>query len=181
MLSVSFFIFMILVLKVLLIPFAAIMVFVNVIDIINWGFDNFLSNFRIFGIVFLVLIAVVLLSYLIYAAIMGEKYCVIFEMDEKGIVHEQQPQQFRKAQKLGAVTAAAGGVTGGFTTAGAGLLAASHNATVSDFDRVRRVKPRRWFHVIKVNQLLTHNQIYVRNEDFDFVYDFIKSHCPNAK
>ena len=74
------------------------------------------------------------------------------------------------------------GVAGGsFSTAGAGMLAASKNASVSEFAKVRKVKPRRWLGVIKVNQLLERNQVYVRKEDFDFVYDFIKSHCPNAK
>jgi hypothetical protein len=36
-------------------------------------------------------------------------------------------------------------------------------------------------HVIKVNQLFEHNQVYVRKEDFDFVYNYIKSRCPKAK
>jgi hypothetical protein len=46
---------------------------------------------------------------------------------------------------------------------------------------VRKVKRRRWMHLIKVNQLLDRNQVYVRKEDYDFVYDFIKSHCPKVK
>ena len=109
------------------------------------------------------------------------KYIVLFEMDENEIKHEQEPMQFKKAQKMAAVTAAAGAVSGSFTTAGAGMLAASHNSSTSPFAHVRRVRPIRWLNTIKVNQLLNHNQIYVPKEDFDFVYEFIKSHCPKVK
>ena len=132
-------------------------------------------------IVMAVFFGLTILGVLLVAAKYGGKYIVLFEMDEKGIVHMQEPKQFKKAQKMGAVTAMAGAAVGSFTTAGAGMLAASKNASVSEFARVRKVKPRRWLHVIKVNQRLNRNQVYVRKEDFDFVYDFIKSHCPNAK
>ena len=109
------------------------------------------------------------------------KYIVLFEMDENGIKHEQEPMQFQRAQKLAAVTAVGGAAGGSLTTAGAGMLAASHNASTSPFAYVRRVRPIRWLSTIKVNQLLNHNQIYVPKEDFDFVYEFIKNHCPKVK
>lgn len=121
------------------------------------------------------------LGVLVVAIMYGGKYIVLFEMDEKEIAHIQEPRQFRKAQKMGAVTAMAGAAAGNFTAAGAGLLSATRNSSTSILANVRRVKPRRWLHVIKVNQLLNKNQIYVPSEDFDFVYDFLKKHCLNAK
>ena len=171
---------LILILKVLLIPFAAIMVFVNVIDIINWGFDNFLSNFKIFGIVFLALIAVVLLSYLIYAAIMGGKYCVIFEMDEKGIKHRQIPSQAKKAGKIAGAAVVGGVATGNFSTIGAGI-AASRTEMYSEFSKIKKIKvyPRR--NLIKINETLEHNQVYAADVDFEFVKNYICEHCPGAK
>ena len=171
---------LILILKVLLIPFAAIMVFVNVIDIINWGFNNFLSNLKIFGIVFLVLVAVVLLSYLIYAAIMGGKYCVIFEMDEKGINHRQIPSQAKKAKKIAGAAVAGGIATGNFSTIGAGI-AASRTEMYSEFSRIKKIKiyPRR--NLIKINETLEHNQVYAADVDFEFVKNYICERCPNAK
>ena len=132
-------------------------------------------------IVLAIFFGLTILGVLLVAAKYGGKYIVLFEMDEKGIVHMQEPKQFKKAQKLGAVTAMAGAAGGSLSTAGAGMLAASRNSSTSEFSKVRKVKPRRWLHVIKVNQLLNHNQIYVSKEDFDFVYDFIKSHCPKVK
>lgn len=156
-------------------------VFGTILYAIHGDWDGLLGMGKAMLLVLAIFLGLTVLGVLVVAIFYRGRYIVLFEMDEKGIVHEQQPQQFRKAQKMGAVTAAAGGVTGGFTTAGAGLLAASHNATTSEFARVRRVKPRRWLHVIKVNELIERNQIYVQNEDFDFVYDFIKSHCPKVK
>lgn len=117
----------------------------------------------------------------VVAMMYGGKYIVLFEMDEKGIAHIQLPQQYKKAQVMGLIAALAGVATGNPTTAGAGLLAATHNKSISDFTKVRSIKANPKLNVIKVNQRLYKNQVYVPDESFDFVYDYIKSHCPNAK
>lgn len=117
----------------------------------------------------------------VMAAIYKGKYIVLFEMGEKEISHIQVPEQFKKAQKLGKITAMAGAARGSFATAGAGTLATTKQASISEYSKVRKVKPSRWLHVIKVNELIERNQIYVPDEDFDFVYDYIKSRCPKAK
>ena len=122
-----------------------------------------------------------LLGVLVLAIIYGGKYIVLFEMDENEVAHIQVPRQFKKAQALGAITALAGGAAGHLSTAGAGLLSATKNSSTSEFKNVRSVKAHRRLHVIKVNQLLNRNQVYVPDADFDFVYDWIKSRCVNAK
>ena len=104
-------------------------------------------------IVLAIFFGLTILGVLLVAAKYGGKYIVLFEMDEKGIVHMQEPKQFKKAQRLGAVTAMAGAAGGSLSTAGTGMLAASRNSSTSEFSKVRKVKPRRWLHVIKVNQL----------------------------
>jgi hypothetical protein len=35
--------------------------------------------------------------------------------------------------------------------------------------------------VIKVNEPLAKNQVYVEKSDYDFVYGFIRARCPHAK
>lgn len=115
------------------------------------------------------------------AALYGGKYVVLFEMDETEVKHIQMPRQVRKAEVVGLITALVGLAAKRPTTAGAGLLSAGKSSTTSVFEQVHRVVPRRAFHLIKVNQLLNKNQIYVPDEDFDFVYEFIKSRCKNAK
>lgn len=121
------------------------------------------------------------LGVLVIAAMYNGKYIVMFEMDEHQIKHIQVSEQFRKAKKMGQINAFAGMMSGNFTLAGAGLLMASKDTSVSDYTKVRRVKPRRRMHVIKVNEFIEKNQIYVTDEDFDFVYEYIKSRCVNAK
>ena len=155
--------------------------FFAIIAAINGDWKTLVGMTKACGVVLAIFLGLTILSMFVMAAIYKGKYIVLFEMDEKEISHIQVPEQFKKAQKLAAVTAMAGAAGGSFTAAGAGMLAASKNSSTSVFAHVKRVKARRWMHVIKVNELFEHNQVYVRKEDFDFVYDFIKSRCPKAK
>lgn len=140
--------------------------------------DGFIKIWLIVMVVFFVII---LISYLIVVWMNGGKYVVNFTMDEKRLIHEQVPVQYDRARKVGILAAIVGIFAKRPVAAGAGALAASRNTSVSVFDKVRRVKPRRGQNLIKVNQSLERNQVYVPDEDFDFVLDFIRKHCPNAK
>ncbi len=136
---------------------------------------------KIWLIVMVVFFVIILISYLIVVWMNGGKYVVNFTMDEKRLIHEQVPVQYERARKVGILAALVGIFAKRPVAAGAGALAASRNTSVSVFDKVRRVKPRRGQNLIKVNQSLERNQVYVPDEDFDFVLDFIRKHCPNAK
>ena len=140
--------------------------------------DGFIKIWLIVMVVFFVII---LISYLIVVWMNGGKYVVNFTMDEKRLIHEQVPVQYDRARKVGLLAALVGIFAKRPAAAGAGALAASRDTSISVFDKVRRVKPRRGQNLIKVNQSLERNQVYVPDEDFDFVLDFIRKHCPNAK
>lgn len=156
--------------------------FILLLDLIDWGFsaEHLLKNLQILGWFLLGMTGLVGISTLIYAAIMGGKYCVLFEMDEAGVNHRQVPAQAEKARQLGKLTVAAGLAGRRISTVSAGM-AAQRTEMYSDFSKVRRVKvyPRR--ELIKVNGLLQHNQVYAKGEDFGFVRDFILTHCKNRK
>ena len=122
-----------------------------------------------------------LLGYLVVALMYHGKYVVLFEMNDDQISHIQIAEQYEKAQKIGLITALVGIAAKRPSTVGAGMLSMGRQASTSTFANVRKVKPRRWMNLIKVNQLLNKNQVYVPDEDFDFVCDFIKTHCPQAK
>ena len=122
-----------------------------------------------------------LLGYLVVALMYHGKYVVLFEMNDKEVSHIQIAEQYRKAQKIGVLTALVGIAAKRPGTVGAGMMSTARQASTSVFANVRKVKPRRRMHLIKVNQLLNKNQVYVPEEDYDFVYDYIKSHCPQAK
>ena len=121
-----------------------------------------------------------IVSYLLLAFIFNRKYMVLFEMDENGILHRQMQKQVKKAQVLAFITAMAGLMAKRPTTVGAGLLSATKTSSYSTFASVRSVKAYPGRHLIKVNEPFNYNQIYV-DEDFDFVYNFIREHCPKVK
>lgn len=136
-----------------------------------------------YGVMCLVILLgpVLILAYLIVARSYGWRYMVLFEMNEKGILHRQMKSQFKKAQALGWVSAMAGMMTGSMSAAGAGLLAASRASMYSEFGKVKAVIVKRGFSTIKVNGRFMHNQVYAGPGDFDFVLDYINRHTPQAK
>lgn len=145
----------------------------------NW--NGVIGMFKAMGIVLGIFAVLTFLGTALLSLVYGGKYVVLFEMDDKEIVHIQMPAQQQKARKLGILTFFVGLFAKRPTTMGAGLLSTTKNASTSEFKKVRRVRSRRWLHTIKVNQLFERNQVYVPDDDYDFVYDFIKSHCPNLK
>ena len=160
-----------------------IFAFVAIIDAgdqSDFWWDGFLELAKIFGYILAGMTALVGVSCLLYAAMMGGKYCVIFEMDEHGVNHKQLPSQAKKARVIAGLTVLAGAASGNLSTVGAGLGAA-RTEMYSEFAKVRKVKayPRR--HVIKVNERLNHNQVYAAKEDFAFVESFIRAHCPQKQ
>ena len=134
---------------------------------------------------FLILMAVFVVigyvAYVIVAWVYGWKYVVLFTLNEKEVVHQQMPRQVKKAQVLGALTAMVGGLAGKPGVVGAGLLTASKTSSTSKLADVAHLIPNRRRNLIKVNQLFNRNRIYVPDEDFDFVYDFLRKHCTKAK
>jgi hypothetical protein len=111
----------------------------------------------------------------------GWKYTVLFIMDEKEVVHQQMPRTIKKGQLFGELAMLAGAAAGKPGIVGTGLLAKSRTSMTSTLENVERLIPCRWMNLIKVNQLLAKNRVYVTDEDFDFVYNFLCTHCPKAK
>ncbi len=142
--------------------------------------DRLMYNLRFFGYFIIGMTVISVLGYLIYAIIMGGKYCVIFEMDEKGINHKQIPAQAEKAKKIAGATMLAGAASGRLSTVGVGM-SASRTEMYTEFSRVKKIKAYPSKNLIKVNEKLSHNQVYTKKEDFEFVKDFIVSHCENLK
>ena len=155
----------------------------TIVDIIDWpenAGESALGNLKMFGFFLIGMTVLTLIGYFIYAAIMGFRYSVEFEMDEKGVLHSQVAEQAKKAKKIAKITSAAGASTGSLSTVAVGMNA-SRTEMYSEFSKVKKVKAYPRKNLIKVNGLLNHNQVYVSNEDFDFVKEYIISHCPNLK
>ena len=147
----------------------------------DFSLESLLDISMVFVGLMLVFAVIVFLAYVILAWHYGWKYVVLFTMDKSEIVHQQMPYQVKKAQVLGALAAMIGGAAGNLGMVGTGVLAASRTTSISTLVRVNRLIPVRRMNLIKVNQKLHKNRIYVPDEDFDFVYDFLCQQCINAK
>lgn len=128
----------------------------------------------------IILFALSIVAYLILAGIYGWKYIVLFEMNEEGIRHIHMAKQFKTAEAVGWLTALAGAVAQNPGASGTGLLAATKQETVSEFSKVKKMKILRGFHTVKLDALLSHNQIYAYDKDYDFVVEYIKTRIPDT-
>ena len=165
--------------------FAVILIFMVFLshwdDITNGNFEVIFHDLRMFGYIMLGCIVLTIIAYLIVAAQYGWNYIIQFTMDEEGFLHEQIPAQKETARKIGKTLAGTGALTLSPGRVGQGMLIANHTSLASDFKLVRKVKPLRKWHTIKVNEPFAKNQIYCDSEDFDFVLNYILEHCPKLK
>ena len=144
--------------------------------------DGIAPAFKIFIIIMgggAVLMAILLaIAYLFIALIYGGKYYVLFKMDNNGVNHIQLDKQFKKAQALGFLTTLLGAASGNIVAGGAGILAAAKMSLYTNFKKVKSIKIHARRNTIYLNETLTRNQIYANNKDFQFVKEYILSHCP---
>ena len=147
----------------------------------GWDVDMLIGMASTLGIVALVMLVLGLIGYFVYAAISGWKYAVLFIMDEKEVVHQQMPNTVKKGQLIGALTILAGLASGRPGAVGTGVLAQSRLSMTSTLAHVERLISCRKINLIKVNERFEKNRVYVNTEDFDFVYDFLLTHCTHLK
>lgn len=171
------------VLKVMGLSALIVAVFVLVIDLVEDGriTPPASGQTKVLVLVILFMILLTVLSYVILAALYGWKYFVLFEMDEKQIVHIQMPKQVELAQAVGWLTVMAGIAAGRPSVIGTGLISSSKYTSTSVYTDIRNVIGVRPFHTIKLNQLLDRNQVYAEEADYDFVWNYISQRCVNAK
>ena len=122
-----------------------------------------------------------MIGYLVYAAIMGGTYCVVYTMDDKGILQEQQMKQARKAELLADILTLAGALSGNLTTTGMGLSSARRTSMYSTFEGTKKVTGIWKKGLTRLDAPLSHDRIYCERDDFEFVWDYIKSRCVGAK
>jgi len=169
--------------KVLGISFAIVWLFIFLLVGCSGDLDlDTLWNFTwVILLVTLFMFVLGLISYIIFAWVHGWKYIVLFTMDENEVIHQQMPHQAKKAKIIGELTALAGAMAGKPGIVGTGMLASSRTSSTSTLVKVKHLVPRRSMNLIKVNQTLNKNRVFVPDEDFEFVYDFLCQHCTQAK
>ena len=157
-----------------------VMIFGTIVNMLTGsGLQASLSFAGMLAIVLGILLVLSIPSYFIVMKAGNGKYTVLFEMDDDGIDHIAIKTEAAEALEILTMLAGVVGHSRGTTAAGA--LAASGGSLYSRFANVRKIKADRANNLIRVNGRFTRNMIYAADEDFDFVYDFITDHCPQAE
>lgn len=168
--------------RVLLISGAIVVAFLFIINIMD---NDLMDTLRFIaqsaGILFGIFLVLSIIGYLVFAFIIGGKYCVVFEMDESGINHKQHQKHVKKSELIGAITILAGMAGGNLSTVGTGVLAAARTSMYTGFDEVKELVILPKERLIRLNETLSRNQVYAEDEDFAFVANYIQTRCRNAK
>ncbi len=162
----------------------AVAVTVFIIGLISLIADGFSADsFRFVGQLALILCgifaALLVLGYLLYAAIMGGYYIVNFTMDEKTVVLSQSPKQAKKAENIGTAAMIMGAVTHTRGAVSAGYAASSHMTSTVEFSRVKKVVADKKHSVIKIHSV-GWDHVYADGVDFDFAAEWIRNHIPET-
>ena len=155
---------------------AVIFLIIELFDGHNYG-----SVLQGAGIMIGIFFVLGILGYLLYAAIMGGKYCVVYTMDDKGILSEQQPKQAKKANIIADLLVLAGALAGNVTTVGIGLSSARRTSMHTTFAGTKKLTGVARKGLIKTDALLSHDRTYCEPEDFNFLWNYFKSRCEGAK
>lgn len=163
--------------KVFGVILAGMWLIVVLVGIMKRGFewDVFMMDTKMFFWIFVFIFFLCLISYLIVVRINRGYYHLMFIMDEKGITYRRMANTAKNGQRI-----AAAAVIMDTDNAAAALAAIQYEWTTR-YTKVRHVKTVRRHHLIKVNELLTRNRIYVEDpKDYEFVLNYLTEHCSTA-
>lgn len=122
------------------------------------------------------------IDYILKGVVNGRKHCVIFQMDDEGVYHIQLRRQYSREEAKRFLKALVGLTEGSLAVYGAGLVVATKKSRYTNFDKVVSIKAMPSINTIYLHELMTTNRLFVEDEDFDFVLEYILQHCPeNSK
>ncbi|MDO4803907.1 MAG: hypothetical protein Q4A32_03690 [Lachnospiraceae bacterium] len=150
--------------------------------VLTRGSDDFLWLLGIFGLTFVAIVLIVLFSIWLVDKLYKGNYMLIYEMNEEGITFSQTTDQAQITRTIAATSAAVNAVSGnvGGVVAGSGL-AMRPNSYNAKFSKVNSVKGKRSDNLIWVNTFLQYLMVYVPDEAYDFVWNYITERCVNAR
>ncbi len=120
-----------------------------------------------------------IIAYFIIVAIKGGKYTVVHTMDETSVQHLQTPAEKDQSKKMRTLLFVMGMLSD--SPSAVGLSMGARDEMESEYKDVKKVIASRRQDLIKVNNVLQHNHIYAYPHQYEFVFNYIASHCPNAK
>lgn len=111
----------------------------------------------------------------------GARYTFEFLMTEDQVVTLQTREERKRAQKLATAGFVLSLLNRNLTMVGTSLAVAAGDTFVSRYSDVKAVIAKRRNDLIKVNNVLQRNTIYAEPHQYEFVWNYITSHCPDAK
>ena len=167
--------------KILGVTLLVIYIIAQLASLIGEGEKPFLQTVEMLTPAILIILAVYIVSYLLWALLCGGTYVCAFEMDDAGILHAQGQNKTEKQKLIEQMTVLLGAVSPVIGVLGGGLTAAVNSSWKSNFFAVTSLKAKRRYNAIYLNEPGCKNIIYVDDRDFDFVWSFIKARCDKAK
>ncbi len=165
--------------KVLGISAAVVWLTMVVTGLLNGnGLGSYAMAFTAVGIGFGILLVLSIPAYYIVTKANNDVYTVLFEMDDSGIDHIQIKTE--KAKALDLLTVFLGSAAKNRTTTAAGILSATGGSLYSRFSKVKKIRAYPKKGLITLSGALFRNQVYVDEENFEYVYDYITRRCPDA-
>ena len=167
--------------KAILIAIGITILLIGLICTISDGFsaDSFLFVGKLALIILGIFAVLLVLGYLLYAAIMGGYYIVDFGMDENKIVHTQNAKQAKKADDISTAAIIMGLLAKNRGAVSAGLMSSGRTSSRTDFTDVKKVIVDKKRSVIKL-WYFGWNEVYADGDDFDFVANWIHAHVPET-
>ena len=167
--------------RILGVTLLVIYIIAQLASLIGEGEKPFLQTVEMLMPAILIILAVYIVSYLLWALLCGGTYVCAFEMDDAGILHAQGKNKTEKQKLIEQMTVLLGAVSPVIGVLGSGLTAAVNSSWKSNFFAVTSLKAKRRYNAIYLNEPGCKNIIYVDDRDFDFVWNFIKARCDKAK
>jgi hypothetical protein len=130
------------------------------------------------GVILAVMTGLLLISYPIYCLLSKGKYCVLFEMDDRSIMHTRMEKKVEKEDLVEWLWAANEILDSRLLSTGLSIATASEASIETVFADVRKVTVSRKGKTITLRCRITRNQVYVPDDRFEFIRDFILERCP---
>ncbi len=120
-------------------------------------------------------------GYAVYVCLRGFRFTVYYTLDKKELHEQYIPARLTKIPEDKGFKGLINALTSRPGMPGFGIVYATGKSTSTmPMKRIRSIKPRRWLGHIKISLGIDSLHVYVPADDFDTVYDFLRSHCSSA-
>ena len=167
--------------KILGVTLLVVYIVAQLASLTGEGENSFRYTVEMLTPAILIILAVYVVSYLLWVLLCGGTYVCAFEMDDGGILHAQGQNKTEKQKLIEQMAVLMGLVSPVAGILGSGMMAAVNSSWKSSFFAVTSLKAKRRYNAIYLNEPGCKNIIYVDDRDFDFVWSYIKARCGEAK